>query len=827
LTINNSTSNSTTATACDSYTWSVNGLTYTASGTYTATSTNAAGCTHTETLNLTINNSTSNSTTATACDSYTWSANGLTYTASGTYTATSTNAAGCTHTETLNLTINNSTSNNTTATACDSYTWSANGLSYTASGTYTATSTNAAGCTHTATLNLTINNSTSNSTSATACDSYTWSANGLTYTASGTYTATSTNAAGCTHTEILVLTINSSPLATATPSPILCNGDNSSVVVTATGGASPYTGTGSFTVSAGNYSYTVTDANGCTSTASGTITQPTVLSISTSSNTPCVGDALNMTSTPAGGQIPYFSYTWTGAASYNSQNPTVANATAGLAGAYTVTVADNNGCTASASLTVSINALPTPTISASGSTVLCAGGSVDLTSSSATGNVWSNTSSNQTITVSADGNYTVTVTDGNGCVGTSAITQITTLGTAVIAPTDGTTYTATHECTDGAGWTYYYDNSTVGGPYLMLGIQKGSNAATFGTVPTVVVQVGGAAAGAVDLSAAPYVTNGTGYSVMSRFWTLEPVQEPSTDVPVRTYYQDFDFNAVKVMSGNAGMTHDSLFFYKINDLNNVWNENPSSGHTGILSALTYDGNGIWPYLPGGPASTTAWAYTSLGSGNHQCEFVVGHFGGGGGGATGNNITPFPVELAYFNGHNQGTSNLLNWVTVSELANKSFEVQRSIDGVSYQTIGSVNSKAPNGTSTANLSYEFVDHKPATVSYYRLKQIDIDGGSNILPQVVEIALTDNFKTAIDLFPNPTSSELNVAITGAGTDNYLVEVSDIYGRAISSVQQLSNGGTTISTIDVRNLAQGTYIVTVKDRTNSIVSTQRFVKE
>jgi len=135
------TSNSTTISACDSYTWSVNGTTYTSSGTYT----NVVGC-HTETLNLTITPSTSNSTTASACDSYTWSVNGTTYSTSGTYT----NVVGC-HTETLNLTITPSTSNSTTISACDSYTWSVNGTTYTSSGTYT----NVSGC-HTETLNLTI-----------------------------------------------------------------------------------------------------------------------------------------------------------------------------------------------------------------------------------------------------------------------------------------------------------------------------------------------------------------------------------------------------------------------------------------------------------------------------------------------------------------------------------------------------------------------------------------------------------------------------------------------------------------------------------------------
>ena len=108
---------------------------------------------------MTINHSSTTSSSATACDSYTWAANGQTYTTSGVYTNTTTNASGCPNVETLTLTINHSTTTSSSATACNSYTWSANGQVYTTSGVYTATTTNAAGCTNTATLNLTINTS--------------------------------------------------------------------------------------------------------------------------------------------------------------------------------------------------------------------------------------------------------------------------------------------------------------------------------------------------------------------------------------------------------------------------------------------------------------------------------------------------------------------------------------------------------------------------------------------------------------------------------------------------------------------------------------------
>ena len=303
LTINNSTSGSESVTACNSYTWSANATTYTASGMYTATLTNATGCDSVATLNLTIttfasgtdvitacdsytwidgntyttsnntatytivggsvngcdsivsldltiNNATSGSETVTACDTYTWSANATTYTTSGTYTATLTNAVGCDSVATLNLTINTATSGSESVTACDTYTWSANGTTYTTSGTYTATLTNAVGCDSVASLNLTINNITSGSESVTACDTYTWSANGTTYTTSGTYTATLTNAAGCDSIATLNLTIN--------------NSTSSSENVSACGSYT-WSATGVTYTTGGSYTTTISSSNGCDS----------------------------------------------------------------------------------------------------------------------------------------------------------------------------------------------------------------------------------------------------------------------------------------------------------------------------------------------------------------------------------------------------------------------------------------------------------------------------------------------------------------------------------------------------------------------------------
>lgn len=143
--------------ACDSFTWS-NGVTYTAPNT-TATQilTNSLGCDSIVNLFLTLNVSTFFTQNQSACDAFTWPLNGATYTNSGTYTFQETNAGGCPQTTTLNLTINPTTASQS-QTACGSYTWPLNGTTYTSSGSYTHVSTDGLGCEVTTTLDLTINN---------------------------------------------------------------------------------------------------------------------------------------------------------------------------------------------------------------------------------------------------------------------------------------------------------------------------------------------------------------------------------------------------------------------------------------------------------------------------------------------------------------------------------------------------------------------------------------------------------------------------------------------------------------------------------------------
>lgn len=146
-------------------------------------------CGRVEILHLTINNTQYAEETVTACDNYTW--NGETYTESGEYTYTTTAANGCDSIVTLHLTINQSEVGDIEdATICygETYTW--NGQTYAATGEYSVTLTNAAGCDSIATLHLTIMPEAVTSTETVVIGSdelpYTWRGN--TYLATGRYT---------------------------------------------------------------------------------------------------------------------------------------------------------------------------------------------------------------------------------------------------------------------------------------------------------------------------------------------------------------------------------------------------------------------------------------------------------------------------------------------------------------------------------------------------------------------------------------------------------------------------------------------------------------
>lgn len=122
-----------------------------------------------------------------------------------------------------------------------------------------------------------------------------------------------------------------------------------------------------------------------------------------------------------------------------------------------------------------------------------------------------------------------------------------------------------------------------------------------------------------------------------------------------------------------------------------------------------------------------------------------------------NATVVPVELTFFKGNALENSIELTWQTASEEQNKGFEIEKSVDGKHWEMIDFVEG---HGTTFDVQNYHFIDKNPvANVNYYRLKQVDFDGGFEYSNIVLVDFETDFNQNSIQVFPNPIQDELNI--------------------------------------------------------------------
>jgi trimeric autotransporter adhesin len=484
---NNSTLNAGAGYA--NYVWNTGALTQqlpvSTAGTYTVTVTDANNCTASANSIVTVNPlpipnisglfsiCQGNNTTIDAGAGYTnylWSTGtaGQTITVStgSTYTVTVTDANGCSNNDSQLITVNANPvpaisgtlsicqGQNTTLSATPGYSgylWSTGGAlantSVNATGAYTVTVTDVNGCTGTTSSNVTVNplpvpsisgtlafcsggNSTLNA--GAGYSTYLWSNGNATQTinvnASGNYTVTVSNPAGCSASTSTLVTVNALPAPSITGTLAFCQGSNTTL--NATAGFATYqwstgAGTPGITVSTSStYTVTVTDANGCTGTTSqSTIVNPNPVPVMSGVNTICQGQ--NTSFTPGPG---YTGYSWSTGVFTPSVNLTTA-------GTYTVTVSDANGCLGSASATLTVNPLPSPAIT--GTTTFCQGLNSNLNAGPGFNSyLWNTGANTQQLNVSTSGNYTVTVTNAFGC--SSSVNTLVTVNPlpvpAIIGP---------------------------------------------------------------------------------------------------------------------------------------------------------------------------------------------------------------------------------------------------------------------------------------------------------------------------------------------------------------------------------------------------------
>jgi hypothetical protein len=187
------------------------------------------------------------------------------------------------------------------------------------------------------------------------------------------------------------------------------------------------------------------------------------------------------------------------------------------------------------------------------------------------------------------------------------------------------------------------------------------------------------------------------------------------------------------------------------------------------------------------------------------------------------IAPLPVELVSFTGQAQATGNNLAWTTASEINSAYFAVERASDGVTFDEVSRV---AAAGSSAQARQYQYLDASaPAGTSYYRLRQVDLDGTVAYSP-VVALSRAQALGSAkLQVYPTVFSAELRVALPGASAPQpATVALLAADGRPVFS-QALQLGATPEVLAALPALAPGVYLLRVA--TASGASTQRVVRQ
>lgn len=175
--------------------------------------------------------------------------------------------------------------------------------------------------------------------------------------------------------------------------------------------------------------------------------------------------------------------------------------------------------------------------------------------------------------------------------------------------------------------------------------------------------------------------------------------------------------------------------------------------------------------------------------------------------------PLPVILASFEGRAMENSSYLQWTTTEETNASHFEIQRSRDARTFESVGTVTAK---GESKALVHYDFTDGNPGPGShYYRLKQVDLDNTYSFSRTIV---VRFEGSERITLYPNPTTNLLRI-----DSDSPVSSVKVFNSKGINvipeKVLQDSFMGSNVLEINLSGVPSGIYVVKVNDKSFRIM--------
>lgn len=158
-----------------------------------------------------------------------------------------------------------------------------------------------------------------------------------------------------------------------------------------------------------------------------------------------------------------------------------------------------------------------------------------------------------------------------------------------------------------------------------------------------------------------------------------------------------------------------------------------------------------------------------------------------------------------------------WRTETEVETKTFEVERSSDGIHFTSLvvidGAKNSNVP-------LEYKSADDNPSNgLNFYRVKETS---STNVVSYSAIAKVKTSKDAVVKLYPNPVHEKLTIQYDVMQPTQ--IKIIDLMGRTIKSVQ--TNKASSFTSIDVNSLAAGTYTVVLYDK-ETIIQTQRILKQ
>jgi hypothetical protein len=417
---------------------------------------------------------------------------------------------------------------------------------------------------------------------------------------------------------------------------------------------------------------------------------------------------------------------------------------------------------------------------------------------------WMGTGGSLTVSPTTTTTYYVRREGGCNITGDDQLTV--TLKDYIYALNAATTSTY---CTDNAGWHHFYSGNEI-----ILSIRGDLTGAPAG-FPQITINDNGTyfqqtQGPFTPASCVNGLTPGEERFEMERSWnvdfgggTLIPPYE------VRFYYQPAESTAVE----NAALAHMATYpacgySYKYAfPLGSYFFKNVGSQYT----APDFDGLQL-PTVAGTTPNGVNYAEMS----------GITSFSGGSLGLILIPNTLLPVDWLYFRGTTDNTTNKLNWATASEQNTDYFRVQRSQDGLVFETIGIVQAQ---GQSTSAKHYTYDDINPFEgENYYRLELVDQNGDTE-LSSTILLNIRMDGKPYV-FYPNPTTGMVYYQYESQKAEALQLEVLDVLGKRVRTQQVQGTTGINNIPVDLEDLPVGTYMIRVHNEARGTVHTEKITK-